>query len=334
VKDIPAHSRGQRGFEPLLENGDRKCPIFDRVRKTTRSDDYALKQPADQRKETEERDRKLEEHGLEFARRNPIKVKNVLDHWYTGTDEEHQQGMAWYPDARATCNVIAEDTGLELYQVAGLVAVYSPQSAWPATIVTAAMVAKSRTPIGGPGSGVMANKRTKLHAEHILSGGPFSDVLKGYKTNAFAHLIFHGGDSQKDKAAERTRVCVDRHAYSVVCGARANDAAYGASGLGSMGRRYEEAANCYRVAAKILSETEGRYIAPHQVQAATWVTRRRLNGEEDMENGRRNRSAKPAQKAMEHMHRYFSEHHPRASLLLPGSGYSPIDADMARESSR
>jgi hypothetical protein len=263
-----------------------------------------------------------------------MKVENVLDHWYRGTDEQREQGMTWYPDARATCDVIAEDTGLELHQVAGLVAVYSPQSVWAATIVTAAMVAQSRIAIGGAGSGVMASEGTKVHAEQILNGYPFSDVLKGYKTNAFAHLIFHGGDSREDKAAGRTRVCVDRHAYSVVCGVRANDAAYGASGLGSRGRRYQEAANCYRIAAKILSEEEGRYIAPHQMQAATWVIRHRLNEEEDMENHRPNRSAKLAQKAVERMQSYFSQHHPRASILLPGSGYSEIGVDAARKSSQ
>jgi hypothetical protein len=251
-------------------------------------------------------------------------VKNVLDHWYVGTDDERQQGMTWYADACAISEVIAEDTGLQPWQMAGLVAAYSAQTVWASTIVTAAVVAKSKTPLGGAGSGVLATEWTKTQAQRILDGDHYDAVIKGYKTNAFAHLIFHGGDSQEDAATGCTRVCVDRHAYSVVCGARANDAAYGASGLGYKGRRYEEAANCYRMAAKILSQTEGRYIAPHQVQAATWVTRRRLN-EEDMENDRPNRSAKLAQVALERMHRYFSKHHPSASLLLPEAGYSHAD---------
>jgi hypothetical protein len=310
------------------------CLIFERGRRSTNGDNYDLETGISQPRGRKRQTRTGSEHSLEFARRNPMKVENVLDHWYTGTDEERKQGMTWYPDGRATCDVIAEDTGLELHQVAGLVAVYSPQSIWATTIVTAAMVAKSQAPIGGAGSGVMASEGTKVHAQQILNGDPFSDVLKGSKTNAFAHLIFHGGDSQEDEAAGRTRVCVDRHAYSVVCGARANNAAYGASRLGYRGRRYEEAANCYRTAAKILSQTEGRYIAPHQVQAATWVTRHRLNEEEDMENNRSNRSAKQAQNALARMQKYFSEHHPRAFLLFPGSGYSQLDFDMARESNK
>jgi hypothetical protein len=307
------------------------CLIFDRGRRSTNGDNYDLERGVSPPRGREKQTRTGSEYGLEFGRRNPMKVENVLDHWYTGMDEEREQGMTWYSDARATCDVIAEDTGLDLRQVAGLVAVYSPQSVWAATIVTAAMVAKSRAPIGGTGSGVMASEGTKVHAQQILNGDPFSEVLKGYKTNAFAHLIFHGGDGPEDDAAGRTRVCVDRHAYSVVCGARANDAAYGASGLGSRGPRYEQAANCYRVAAKILSETEGRYIAPHQVQAATWVIRHRLNEEEDMVNHRLNRSAKQAQNALARMQRYFSDHHPRAFLLLPGSGYSQLGFDTTRE---
>ncbi|TQM11052.1 DUF7178 family protein [Pseudonocardia kunmingensis] len=251
----------------------------------------------------------------EFVRHHPMKVENVLDHWYVGTNDERRQGMDWYVDARATCAVIAQDTGLGQYEVAGLVAVYSVQTVWASTIVTAARVAKSKNPLGGVGSGVMATERTKAQAQRILNGDHYDEVLKGYKTNAFAHLIFYGGDSSEDETAGCTRVCIDKHAYSVACGTRATDAAYAASGLQSK-LCYEQAANCYRGAADILSDNQGSYIAPHQVQATVWIVRQRFNESQSKGNNRR------AQRALERMRRYLSENHPRASLLIPASGYS------------
>jgi hypothetical protein len=274
----------------------------------------------------------MDEETREWARRNPMKVRNILDHWYAGSDVERQQGMTWYPDAQATCNVIAEDTGLEPSQMAGLVAAYAVQTAWATNIVTAAIVAKSKTPIGGAGSAVMATEVTRAQAQRILNGGHYNDVLKGRKTNAFAHLIFHGGDSPEDEAAGCTRVCIDKHAYSVACGARANDAAYGAAKLQLKGH-YENAANCYREAAKIVSEKEDRRIAPHQVQAATWIIRQRLNEKEDKENNRPNRTAQQAQRALARMQQYLHEYHPRALPLVPRSGYSWVDANLITEGS-
>ncbi|WP_433287779.1 DUF7178 family protein [Pseudonocardia sp. CA-142604] len=249
-----------------------------------------------------------------------MKVENVLDHWYAGSDEERHQGMMWYPRSRAAFSVIADDTDLDLYQVVGLVAVYSPQAPWAASIMTAAMVARSRVPVGA-GSGVMANGWTRVRAQRILNGDLYDDVLAGYKSNAFAHLLYYGGDSPEDETAGCSRVCIDRHAYSVLCGARANDAAYGASGL--QGRsRYEEAADFYRSAAATLSKREGRRIAPHQVQATTWIVRQRLNEEEGRARGGRGQGTSSAQRALARMQRYVREYHPRAALLIPGSGYS------------
>jgi len=243
-----------------------------------------------------------------------MKVENVLDHWYAGSDEECHQGMMLYPRSRAAFSVIADDTDLDLYQVVGLVAVYSPQAPWASSIMTAAMVARSRIPVGA-GNGVMASGWTRARAQKILNGYRYDDVLVGHKSNAFAHLIYYGGDSPEDETAGRSRVCVDRHAYSVLCGARANDAAYGASGLQKKSR-YENAADFYRSAAAVLGKREGCRIVPHQVQAATWIVRQRLNEEE------RRASSRLSQRALNRMQEYVCKYHPRALSLIPGSGYS------------
>ena len=230
--------------------------------------------------------------------------------------------MTWYADCQATCVVIAEDTGLTLYQAAGLLAVYSPRSNFSTNLLIAATVAMSRIPMGGPNCGVMATGHMRKQAHRILSGDKLDDVLMRYKTNAFAHLVFHGGDSPKDKATGTSRVCVDRHAYSVACGARANEVAYNASGVSHKRRSYENAANCYRQAADILADREGHHVAPHQVQAAIWIIRQQLNEKEDKASHPSSRSAQQARRSLEQLRRYLDEHHPRASLLIPGDGYS------------
>jgi hypothetical protein len=263
---------------------------------------------------------KLRSRGQDFVLGWPMKVENVLDHWDAGSDDERHQGMMWYARSRAAFSVIADDTELDLYQVVGLVAVYSPQAPWAASIMTAAMVARSRAPVGA-GSGVMANGRTRTRAQRILNGDRYDDVLTGHKSNAFAHLIYYGGDSPEDETAGCSRVCVDRHAYSVLCGARANDAAYCASGLQKKSR-YEEAADFYRSAAAILSKREGCCVAPHQVQAATWIVRQRLNEEEGRTSSGLSRGASGAQRALRRMQQYVCKYHPRAYSLIPGSGYS------------
>jgi hypothetical protein len=238
--------------------------------------------------------------------------------------------MTWYADAHAICEVIAEDTGLQLCQVAALVAIYSVQTVWASTVVTAAVVAERKTPVGGAGSGAMATEHMKAQAQRILNGDHYDAVIRGRKTNAFAHLIFHGGESPEGEAVGRARVCIDKHAYSVACGARATDAAYAAAGLQSKAR-YEQAANHYREAAKILSKQEGRQLAPHQIQAATWIVRQRLNEEDEgTSRSSRSRSAEQARRALERMQQYLSEHHHRAALVMPGSGYSQARADRPK----
>lgn len=292
--------------------GGSTCQNIDHGRPIT-VESKAPAEPAVDKKRQQERARVIRARGHEFVQHHPMAVENVLDHWHTGTADERRQGLNWYSDARATCEVLAEDTGLTQYQLAGLVAVYSAQTFWASAIITAAMVAKSRTPLGGAGSGVPATKHMKNQAQRILSGGLYDDVLRGYKTNTFAYLTFHGGDNPEDKAAGCRQVCIDKHTYSVACGPRAADAAYAAAGPHSR-IHYQEAADCYRRAADFLSNSQGFYIAPHQVQATVWIVRRRINQSQGQDSKGR------AERALERMRRYLIENHPRAALLVPGSG--------------
>lgn len=278
-------------------------------------------------------------HGTEFAKRNPMRAENVVEHWNQALPHEKENGKNWYPDAHHASAELAESishrTGrhVPLHQMAGLIANYSPQTHWATNIVTAAKAAREGRALGGKGNkdfipdqtgkerGILASDSQKDRAQRMLDGEHYKDVLTGPKTRAFGHLIEHGGDSPEDLAKGEHQVCVDRHAYSVACGARASDIAYGQSGLGGK-QRYQQATDVYKDAAKRISKKEGEDIHPHQVQATTWLVRQRLNEHEDNDAKTRGRVASNAQAAIADMTQYMGEHHPDASVQMPGTGYS------------
>lgn len=281
-------------------------------------------------------------HSDEWHRRNPMHSQNIVDHWHAATDEEKDAGKNWYPDAHHGTASIARDTNTPMHVAAGLVSNYSPQTHWATNIVSAAKVMRTKIAIGGKGNkdgvptpdkkgnivprGILASASQKNKAHEMITNHThYNDLLSGPKTRAFAHLIEHGGDSPEDRATGKSRVVVDRHALSVACGARASDAAYGHSGLSGK-KKYAEAEGHYRDAARQISGHEGEDIQPHQVQATTWLVRQRLNEEHDRTLvGNGSRSAEAAKTAIHTMSQYMGEHHPSASIQMPGSGYSKRD---------
>lgn len=274
--------------------------------------------------------------GEEWNRKHPVKIKNIVDHWHKATDDEKHDGMNWYADAHHLSKHIANDTGTPMHVMAGLMSNYSPQTHWAANIHNAARVARTKVAMGGPGEGIMASKTQKRAAQRMLDGEHYDKVLSGPKTRAFAHLIEHG-DNAPD--TEHSHVVVDRHALSVAAGARATDAAYSHSKLGTKAR-YDHVSETYRKAAKKISHETGQTVHPHQVQAVTWIVRQRLNEEDDRamsKSGKGSRSASAARRALQHWNDYAGEHHPGAIGMIPGTGYShaPDDvknsADLANE---
>lgn len=291
----------------------------------------------------------VKSHAKSWMTRNPMHPQNIVDHWNAATPEEKENGMNWYEDAHHTSRMIAHATGTPEHAMAGLISNYSPQTHWATNVVTAAKAARLKMGLGGKGNkhgepalegrnqgkpkGIMASEGQRkigealVNAPHdedeaMASGQHYEKLLKGPKTRAFARLIHSGGDDHS--------VVVDRHAFSVASGARASDAAYGFSGLGGK-KKYAEAEGHYRAAAQMISEQEGRAVHPHQVQAATWLVRQRLNEEGDRQLLKKGaRSASAARTAIRQMHHYMGEHHPEASLQMPGTGYSK-ETGLAKE---
>lgn len=271
--------------------------------------------------------------GRSWLRKNPATINNVVDHWDKATDDEKKAGMTWYEDAAHAAKVVGDATGVGHSTMAGLIANYSPQAPWHQNLMYAIRSATEGKGIGGKGSGVMATASRADHADKILSGKHWKDVLGAnpkatfaLKTRVFASLIEHGGDHDESNP----QVCIDRHALSVVHGARLTDRAYNMSGISGKGR-YAEYNTQYVKAAKKISKQVGYKVHPHQVQAATWLARQRMNEEEDRANGKESNSAKQAARAKEHYDNYMGENHPELIIPEPGTGYSKRDIGQLPE---
>jgi hypothetical protein len=212
-----------------------------------------------------------------WFRANPVNQDHIVRHWDQATHDEIRQGMRWYALARQVATAIAEgNTCLG----AGVLAVYSAQQGWIATVHLAARVLRAGVGIGGPGCGAFASTAQKHAANRLLAGEHHQQVLSGPKVRAFAHLIEHGGGHNPTCP----HVVIDRHALSVAHGHPVSLAQYSSAPLNGVRRRdgtvahphYDHLAQLYHHAATTISQTQSRVVAAHQVQAVTWLVRQRL----------------------------------------------------------
>jgi hypothetical protein len=257
-----------------------------------------------------------------WFRAHPVHCENIVWHWQQATRSEIARGKRWYADAHAVATAIADgDAALG----AGMLAVYSPQQAWTANVLTAAQVLRDRRAVGGPGDGAFASAAQRLAAERLLAGEHHHAVLTGPKIRAFAHLIEHGGDAYEDCP----RVVIDRHALSVACGRSLSVTEYGAAPLrgtqrvdGSLSHRhYDYVTELYRCAAHAVSLRSP--VAPHQVQAVTWLVRQRLNQHAEQQRGvtRLDRGRANARRNAERAWTTYRAQHLPDLPACPGTGY-------------
>lgn len=313
-----------------LETGAQGTPMTEKV-PTNRRQGVYLTLEAKERKPVKDMApdelkafRKHQESGRRWNRQNPAHADNIIAHWNAATPHERTAGMNWYADAHETTKHIAKDTGHPMHVAAGLMSNYSPQTHWAENMMNAAKAMRTRKGIGGKGSGVFASSKQKKVANRLMGteghdAEHYDNVLSGPKTHAFAHLIHHGGNA--DPA--NPKVVVDRHALSVACGKRAKDIDYEMSGLGGK-KRYKQVADEYHKAAQHISKHTGVKVEAHQVQAATWLARQRLNAGEDKKMAS---YGKISNDAVHKWNEYAGEHHPQAMGKEPGTGYAtPKDA--------
>jgi 8-oxo-dGTP pyrophosphatase MutT (NUDIX family) len=269
---------------------------------------------------------------------NPVDHNNIIDHFDRATPQDLDQGGSWYSGAHAATKLFAQASGLSNNQVAGLIANYSPNTAWPTNLLNTASAIDKGEGVGGEGSGFFATDRQRQNANKIMAGSDYKDILKGPKIRDFAHLIEHGGDEDPSQ----THAVIDRHAMSVATGRRLTDDELDSAPI-STPHYYNHVVAQYKKAAEVLSEREGRAISPHQVQATTWLVRQRENALADaahvgnLEKGRTTRNLNAGAKWND----YAQERYP--TLVTPGwhSGslnkeaygetIAPADVDTLRD---
>lgn len=264
-----------------------------------------------------------------WNREHPPKPANIVSVWKQATEQDKEDGLNWYKDANFVAEALAKHAGVSVNQAAGILATYSPQTAWASNMLRAARVLRQKKGVGGKGAPFMATGAQRDRADRILAGEDWHKVLTGQKISAFADLIEHGGDA--DPA--NPKVVVDRHALSVASGSRASVDSYAFSKLGTKGK-YNKVAQTYVDAAKEISKIEGKKISPHQVQAVTWLVQQRLNQIEDMlssQSKKSSRSAKQAKNAWAEWRAFAEKYFPELLDETPETGYFDPVTEVAQE---
>ena len=274
-----------------------------------------------------------------WLNRRPASAKNVVALWDEATSKEKMAGLGWYNDAHKVAFAVAKKRGISVEAAAGLLAVYSPQKAWGQNQIEADTVARLGKGIGGPGSGVMATRAQAAQANRILAGEDPEIVLggtptktglsstSGMKIRSFYKLIAEGSDLDLNHPA----VVVDRHAIGVTRGIAMSDNAYGLDGDHSSRAGYANYRQVFTDAAKTISEQMGKTISPHQVQAATWLTRQRLNASANTRNGktRKTLGGQDWEKWEQYAAKFLPELSAELGKMSATTGYA--DANLSNE---
>lgn len=184
-------------------------------------------------------------------------VDNITSLFRLASADEIVEGAAWYARALAIAERLAEKNATTVEIAAGVIAALSPMNGWGNNVKLATRFLAA----GGLDAGYLPPQLAKARA--ILAGADPIKTLGGLKTqNFFRGIVSAGIDG----------VCIDRHAYCLAVNNR--DVSNSVPSLTP--KRYNEVADCYRVAAGILSREYGETFTAAQVQSVTWTLWRRM----------------------------------------------------------
>jgi hypothetical protein len=159
--------------------------------------------------------------------------------------------LVWYSAASDIATLVGDLTKTSPIHGAGIIAALSPQCSWDENIVRALALANNEN-VGAFGDALRKAEAIRLGA-HPLS------VLGGRKVRSFFYNI----------SGHKHHVTIDRHAVAIVFGRALSD-----SEIKVLERcgAYTYIASIYRAVARSLD------IAPSDLQAITWLARRRIKG--------------------------------------------------------
>ena len=192
-------------------------------------------------------------------------VDNIKAIYQLATLSEQQDGIAWYPAAKAIAVKLAARHCITPEQAIGVIAALSPRNRWERNVEDADRLIAAYM-IDGPDQARLTKVCTftsnKDKAIRILNAEDADldrvlEILSGPKLREFASCI-----------AGLPDVCIDGHAFCIWAANRTGLAEVPAIGV----KLRREIKADYQTAADELG------ITPSACQAITWVTWRRLHG--------------------------------------------------------
>lgn len=194
-------------------------------------------------------------------------VTNIRDVFNSAAPQERLEGMNWYLKAHVEANAMATKYRIPTAQAVGVVAALSPGNVWERNLEHARLLINDfKAGLRGADLPLVGSygRNNVTKSERILLGEDPRDVLGGLKVRAFYECLLNPWNPA-DSA-----VCIDRHAKSIAMGYRVLDKDASVSP-----KQYALISAAYRAAANELQ------LAPHQIQAITWVAWRNriLRGE-------------------------------------------------------
>jgi len=192
-------------------------------------------------------------------------VENIKAIYQLATLTEKQDGVSWYPAAKAIAVKLAERYSIPAAQAVGVIAALSPRNRWERNVEDAeSLIAAFQA--GGAEQAQLTKVCTfganKTKAVRILESGletlPTAlDILSGPKLREFSSCI-----------AGLPDVCIDGHAFCIWAANRTGLADVPAIGV----KLRREIKADYQAAADELGMTAAA------LQAITWITWRRIHG--------------------------------------------------------
>lgn len=189
-------------------------------------------------------------------------VNSILRFYLLATTGELKEGLRWYKDANDYCRELAGRFNITLQQAAGIIAVFSPQAGWTENkryavsfLINPKIILRSLIQVKKAKKILTLTSETDIYNAQTVADAAF-------KTKSFFLNILN-----PDVA---TDVTIDRHAIAVCIQHPDNVYALDASYAKPTKGQYDFFQTCYMKAAAELD------ILPHQLQAITWLTYRRL----------------------------------------------------------
>jgi hypothetical protein len=177
-----------------------------------------------------------------------VQTRNITRLFRSATPVQIQEGADWYSEAHQFARNIGGNLPIET--TVGVIAALSPNNGWGQN----KQLAERFIAEGGLTSGYFGQQLGK--ATLILKGAAPLEVLGGKKTINFYTSILTEG---------REGTCIDRHAYCLA----ANERMVRVPNLAVAGR-YEQVAELYSRATKIMNAELGLTFTPAQTQATVW----------------------------------------------------------------